>query len=871
MRGVKPVRRMALGGPLLFLLLGACQGGGGKPSANYPEMDVRESKRLVGNAEALSPAPQSKLAPYEKLAVLRQGSLGPRLERTGKGWVSVWATSEGEPHGWYSAAISEEGEISRPLWLAELAPGVRQFELGPFGNGGIGVAAVRPGGNHEILEVMRLGDEGALRSAPQLVVDAHSSILWTEIVPTPQGALIVWAERVGNSADIYSAAWSPTGISAPVRSARGAFSWQLVERDGSVSLATLEDDARRRVVLRQLGAGGQVIGAPIQLAQGVSGALDLDMAMSDKHILVAWSQDGRFERAIYWSLLDASGNVVRAAAPLTAPRGGQALVHLAASPDAERFFAIWEEPMKSSHAGRGLFLGDWTPNDALLEPKVRLSGEGQDALLPLLVATGGESFALLAEGPLCAPGPDCDSTDVDFLTSLAPRLSEATSAEVLQNGMAASAASMAWDLSCRDDQCFGLVADSEQPAQVYLFPVPEKGSVASPLVPLSERKGARAVAHQTLSEIPELAAMAGVPTGQGTLVSWLSYFDPQEPYRVPATLAPDGRRAPVRALLQNQWVSGSANQGELLENVISYRARSLGGVQLAHQPGKGSLMVWAALDAKTPQLFATLVDAKGKKVRQKMLTRMAGEVTDVSVVVGESGYVVAWVDSTGGKPEIWSLLVDEQLKAGKPVQLSHGARSPTSLSLARVGKDIVAFWSDSRGASAGHGDLYSIRIDPATGLARGQEFRAHQTQKHSHSVRLVTGKNGVTLFWLESEPNSNQQTAESHVHYAEYQSDHSLGEAKRLEGLPPVVAFSADCSLDVCRLLLAAQEKTASLWTAELAGEAPQAATLLPLKSLSAHAITPLLLGTTGFYADSDAQGNKWFLNRVELDWGSQP
>lgn len=834
-------------------------------------MDVRESKRQVGHVAADEAAPEFEVAPYEKLAVLRQGSLGPRLEATSAGWVSVWATSEGEPQGWHSAAVSEEGSISRPLWLAELAPGVRQFELGSFGGGGIGVAAIRPGGNHEVLEVMRLGDEGALRSAPQLVVDAHSSILWTEIVPTPVGALVFWAERVGNSADIYSAAWSPTGISAPVRSARGAFSWQLVERKGSVSLVTLEDDARRRIVVRQLGAGGQVIGAAIELAQGVSGALDLDMAMSEKHIAVAWSQDGRFERSMQWALLDASGNVLKKAAALTAPRGGQALVHLTASPDAERFFAIWEEPMKSSQVGRGLFVGDWSPSDALLEPKARLSGNGRDALLPLLTGTGGESFALLAEGPLCDPGKKCDSTDVDFLACQAPRLNESIRAEVLQNGMGASEASMAWDLSCRGNRCFGLVADSEQPAQVYLFPVPEDGSVPSPLAALSESRGARAVAHQTLSDIPELAAMSGVPTSEGTLVSWLSYFDPQEPYRVPATLAPDGRRAPVRAILQNQWVPGGVDQEALVENVISYRARSLGGVQLASQPGKGSLMVWAALDAKTPQLFATLVDAKGKKVRQKMLTRMAGEVTDVSVVAGENAYVVAWVDATGGKPEVWALLVDEQLKAGKPVQLSHGARSPTSLSLARVGQDVVAFWSDSRGAAAGHGDLFSMRIDPRTGLARSPEARTLQTERHSHSVRLVSGKSGVNLFWLESEPNANQQEAESHVHYAPYKSDHSVGEAKRLEGLPPVVAFSADCSLQACRLLLAVQEKTAGLWAVDLAGKTPEATSLLPLKSLSASAVTPLLFGTTGFYADSDAQGDKWFLNRVELDWGARP
>src|SRR5690606_14932611 len=131
-------------------------------------------------------------------------------------------------------------------------------------------------------------------------------------------------------------------------------------------------------------------------------------------------------------------------------------------------------------------------------------------------------------------------------------------------------------------------------------------------------------------------------------------------YTTPSAPAPDGRRAPVRARLENQVIACDASS-VASNQVISYRARSLGGVELSFRNENQGLMVWAALDGAAPQMFATLLDAQGHKVQQEMVTKSTGEITDVNVIAVESGYIVAWVESTGNRAEVWAMPLSEQL------------------------------------------------------------------------------------------------------------------------------------------------------------------------------------------------------------------
>ena len=96
------------------------------------------------------------------------------------------------------------------------------------------------------------------------------------------------------------------------------------------------------------------------------------------------------------------------------------------------------------------------------------------------------------------------------------------------------------------------------------------------------------------------------------------------------------------------------------------RAISAGGVALAPLPGKGEAVLgWVASDDGIPQVFATKLDAAGKKLAQKKVTlvdrgkkgKPTSEVAGVDVAFapgaseGRPGVVVAWVDTRDGDPE----------------------------------------------------------------------------------------------------------------------------------------------------------------------------------------------------------------------------
>ena len=122
---------------------------------------------------------------------------------------------------------------------------------------------------------------------------------------------------------------------------------------------------------------------------------------------------------------------------------------------------------------------------------------------------------------------------------------------------------------------------------------------------------------------------------------------------------------------------------------ISLRARSLAGVALA--PGRHgeaeALLVWSAIDQRQPQVFLTLVSATGKKLRQKMLTRSPGEVSDIAAVNVGDGWLVAWVDERSKDPEVYVTRVNRQLvRAGPEHRLtrSPGAVKSTWVILPRM-------------------------------------------------------------------------------------------------------------------------------------------------------------------------------------------
>src|SRR5690606_13663252 len=134
------------------------------------------------------------------------------------------------------------------------------------------------------------------------------------------------------------------------------------------------------------------------------------------------------------------------------------------------------------------------------------------------------------------------------------------------------------------------------------------------------------------------------------------------------TPAPDGKLAPVRALL---GVRTLTNDGKSeASKIVSYRARSTSGISLARLGDERALLAWTALDKGRPEVFATLLDKRGGTVRQKMLTSGAGEVSAVAAASLPRGSVVAWIGDRDGEPRLYAARLDDELARAPEQRLS---------------------------------------------------------------------------------------------------------------------------------------------------------------------------------------------------------
>jgi hypothetical protein len=599
----------------------------------------------------------------------------------------------------------------------------------------------------------------------------------------------------------------------------------------------------------------------------VDGALDLDMAMTKSHITVAWSARQKYESRLYGATLDRSGKVVHPLHPLTVPNGNQALVRLVGSSTSDEQYVIWDEPERAEGSARSLLVGKWAFGESPLVASAALQVGGTDTLLPSF-ARAPNGLALLTETPKDGRLGILWGERMSSIPLKVPGPNELT---------------MSWDLSCSESGCFVLLADDGYPTSVYIAELRGQHPDSSALAISAEAELPRVVSRQALSEVPELSELNGFRSSSGShdLVSMVSYFDPTQPYIIPNAPAPDGRRAPVRALLKNVVVGTNA-VGEALETsseVISYRARSLGGVALVAGKDERSLLAWAALDNKTPQLFVTVLDARGRKLRQKMLTRGTGEVSDIAAIRVGNDYEIAWVDGRGPTSQVFTMRVDEQLRVrrGAGALTSH-AVSPTGLSMTLIDEQVFLAWADSR-SDSDQSDIYFASLDAKGGLPlRGPE-RLMETLGHSYSPEFgvtkdVTGVRTAVCAWVD-QLGGEEKGGPSRLSFVHLEVDGAAkGEPISVPVDGSVADFSLSCDSSACRALLAVEtpqsegRPAGSLWGATYQlGTPPVAKRLLGLRAGITTGVTPVLVGGDAYFADLDPGAARWLLHRARIEW----
>ncbi len=830
------------------------------------------------------------------VADVPEGSLGPHLHLGKKKQVVVWVTPFGEEPGVYSVLLPKFGAASAPQRVFPLDTSVRQLQVGPTHREKIGVVMIRRDGVHErdVLEFLQLGPEGELLGKLQKITETPRDILWAQVVPSASGGVLIWAERDGQGAEIFRVGVSASGAFAPHSLVHNVKSWQIAHGALGASLVVFEGGADGRIVLRQLGAAGQVLGAPIVLAADVDGALDLDMVITKSHIVVAWSEIEEGEGRLHRVVLDASGNIVHHDGGLTERRRDQVLVGLFGDDDSDIAHVVWEAPLENAGGGRSLLAATIDPENARAGRVQSLALAGKDPLLPRF-AQRKNALQFLAEIP---QGKFASRRVAGTLINA----SSATKNLKLKE----SSSPMAWDLQCSPQDCYYLLADDSSPqTHVYISRVLPDKSPAKVWSSLQAETFPRLGATRVIAEVPEISSLVGAPLGgESDLLFWLSYFDPSQPYITPSQPAPDGRRAPLRALLKTMTVGRNIEARDgLLEGsqVVSYRARSLGGaVVVKPQKGKG-LLLWAALDGKSPQLFATQIDARGNKISQKMLTRQKGEITDVAAARVDNGYIIGWIESKGDRAKIFTQKIDLNLrKTSKPLAIGEHLGAPSGLQLARQGKDVVGVFAASQApGSAAPSEIYSFSLHGVSARKKEGLQKITATPFHSHSPQIASTEEGSSSFvcsWIESgtnsqqlpllsaehepsraaqEPNSTAQLNQSAaLQFASLSSSGKLlGRASSAQITGTVVAFSLDCTKANCRALATAEisgerNVQGSIWAATYRkGEAIQSQKIMPLRVGVTTGVTPLLVGDDAFFVDADEDRTRWLLRRATIEW----
>jgi hypothetical protein len=829
-----------------------------------------------------------------ELAKVPVGTYGPYLSTSASGTIAVWAALEGKKRRFHALAIGPDLKpLAKPSSISDAPADLGLVALRPsapsHAKGGFVLLFTHREQSGQGVEALVLSGGAERRGGPTSLAHVSGEVLWLEAIALPSATLAFWAARRDDRADLYAVLLGPTGepTGGVQTIARDVRAWQAVRSEAGAALAVVRAAATRaggRVEVVFVGADAKVRGEPVVVSPEPSAELDLDMIALEPGLLIAWSDRRAIDPRVYLAGLDAAGKLSAPPQPATEPFGEQALVRLVkpARTGGPPYLA-WENLAEPTDGGRRIHIATIARDAKLGGPHAVLRFAAQDGSMPELVASP-RGVAALTVAPACAKAARCDDSALaPTYVELNEKLDVIASQPVRLAAIKGSVPAQVWNLGCGEGRCLALAALSTTPAPVFAVALEPR---VSETLPAAERlklaEPPRAVAIEALAAPDALADIALAQVGSSMLVASVTYFDPTTPYLRLKKPAADGRYDPLRALLE---VRSLREEGPTpAAQTISLRATSLGGVAFAHGD-REALLAWAALDNGQPQVFLTMVGEDGRRLRQKMLTRSPGEVSDVDVTSVGGEFLVAWVDERHGDPEVYATKVDRLLRSLSPerrVTQATGAATDVQLAPDRAGALII--WADAReGSEPGQADIWVTRLDPRRGLTSMPEERLTRTRAHSHSPRVATIlDHGALVAWIE-EPDESAGT-QGEVRMARIGPDGKLIGSTRsvraTKGRP--TALDVSCPLVVhkgddvhsteqkkCYIVMSVDvDRRSELQGFELSlaeGSEPRPRRLATLSGPSGQTTSPALWTNELFYADQ-ANG-KGRLQRMKIEW----
>lgn len=882
-----------------------CVGCGGSAE---PLQSPPPPPRLANSARSGPPALPSMGA--WKFAEVPTGTFGPYLAEGPRATVAVWAAREGDKRQWFTAALSEQGQpIADRRAVAEAPADIGLVSVHAYAtaapDSGFLVLSTTRDFSGARLDALTVSQDGALRGGPGALAQSLPEISWIESVPTDAGALVFWAVKRADRASIECAEVGPKGeLLRPASEVLAeARAWQVTATNSGAAIAAVmpttplpksapatkpagaskiptpakapalkvapgasspapSDTGPISVVL--VDKHGKPIGHPLTILKEPTAELDLDLVFRDDRLVLAWTDRRDLEWRVFTAVVDLKNTVVQPAKALTDPFGPQALIRLV-PPTTPRspLFALWENSVERPAHGRRLRVGHLGDDGVLASQQATLDFAAEDGSMPELAGTSN-GMAAITLAPLCQREHDCNDVPLaPTFVVLDEKLDVVASEPIRLAPLDGAAVELAWNLNCHRFECLALSAVTTTPAPIFAV---QLGAASKAFTAAARRFTPEPPPRvQTLTAVAQtesVSDMAVARLSENTLLAWITYFDPNTPPQKIPKLAPDGRMGPTEALLRVQPLSGGEAQ------VISYRARSLGGVSLAaDSAGKEALLAWAALDQKQPHVFLTVVGPDGKKRRQIVLTHAPGEVSDVAVADVSDGWIVAWIDERSGHSEVYATKVDRQLKRIVPERVLSQLSGPASdVELLVDAQHVFAVWAQAADAR-GVADIYGTTLSVADASALSPVHAITETRDHSHSPALATFADGAIVAWLEETRNGNGNIEPDLMLRRLDSSSLAVGSpvTMDLEGAPQ--SASIVCRNSVCRIV--AQTAVGNVQQLEALEWSParpeRYGRLLSLSGRLEDAIDPAQSGNDVFYADPTTEGVH--LRRAQIVW----
>jgi hypothetical protein len=813
------------------------------------------------------------------IARVPSGTFGPHLVMTEQGPFVAWAEPADDGASWQVRAPGTKDRLRLGPTLPKTLGTLAFFKL-DRAKGGALVARVTRQDNIDKVSVTTLTPSGA--SAPHEVSTGQGEVLWAASAVEARGTRLLWARRHGAAAEVSAAVLDPVGLPGPSQMLRKeSIGWQLGQGGAGTWLVTLEGSSRQAALMLTRLDTGAAEPRPIELGKDLSGADQVDLAVGAGGVVVTVRQGAMQGGRLLMAEVDARGTVTVPLRPISGPRGAQSLFELLPGAGTERPWLAWEEAAMDGPSWRRVLLARLRPDGAPV-PEAWLDVRDGGSLLPALAVADGAIVALTRETP-CAGG-DCrgPASGLSLLALGRPAGQRLAISQLPGLPAGLDRASVCWDLDCLGGACALLCADSDTPTSVHFVAVerPAGGGAASAGGgdgALRELGGLpRLTRRERVAPVPELSDLA-VGLGEGrTVLAWVSYFDPALRPAPSNRPAPDGRREPFQAevratcLERDGAADGPATPPRVVDDVtVSHRARSLGGVTLSSPRAGRRVLGWSALDQGRSHVFLTLLDERGKKLKQRLLNRKSGEVTDVQVAVTSGGYLALWVDDRSGRGQIYAQAVDSELNSVGPERaVTTDATAPVGLTLLQRKDEVVlAFADDADGRS---GSIFLLSLDLTSLETTVPPRVVSRSDGHAHSPALFAGPGGdLGVMFIENRIVGDEEMTSTLRAVTIDLGLRAVGASTVVIPAVDVSSFAVDCTTRSCRLVaIAAGDRRAEVWAGALVGSGSWRTEFVQGLDGDAQRLPPPLLAGSEAYVVSGSDSDVGFaLERLVIDF----